>query len=92
MAKAWAVTVLKSEKDDSYISDRTVVYADDQIEATRLGIEALGGGNLTVQEIPDGDIPTDQEINDLQQYLRDSMPDETEVSNMRGASGQAYGG
>ena len=91
MAKAWAVTVLKSEKDDSYISDRTVVYADDQIEATRRGQIDLGTVDVTVEEIPDADIPTDKEINDLQQYLRDTMPDETEVSNMRGASGQAYG-
>ena len=91
MAKAWAVTVLKPEKDDSYISDRTVVYADDQIEATRRGQIDLGTADVTVEEIPDADIPTDKEINDLQQYLRDTMPDETEVSNMRGASGQAYG-
>ena len=91
MAKAWAVTKTYHEKDADYISDRTVVYADDQIEATRLGIEALGGGNLTVQEIPDADIPTDKEINDLHQYLRDSMPDENTVDDMRGASGQAYG-
>ena len=91
MAKTWAVTELYTEKDDLYISNRTVVYADDQIEATRLGQEALGTSNVTVQEIPGADIPTDQEINDLQKYLRETMPDEKEVSNMRGASGQAYG-
>ena len=60
MAKAWAVTVLKSEKDDSYISDRTVVYADDQIEATRRGQIDLGTDDVTVEEIPDADIPTDK--------------------------------
>ena len=91
MAKTWAVTVLKTERTGDYITNRTVVYADDQIEATRLGIEALGTSNIVVQEIPDADIPTDQEINDLQQYLRETMPDENTVSDMRGASGQAYG-
>ena len=91
MSKSWAVTKTYTEKDDTYIEDRTVVYADDQIEATRLGIEALGTRNLRVEEIPGADIPTDQEINDLQKYLRETMPDETEVDEMRGAGGGAYG-
>ena len=51
MAKTWAVTVLKTERTGDYITNRTVVYADDQIEATRLGIEALGTSNIVVQEI-----------------------------------------
>jgi hypothetical protein len=91
MSKSWAVTLLVTEKDDNYIADRTVVYADNQIEATRLGQEALGADNVDVQEIPDADIPTDQEINDLQEYLRSTMPDENTVDEMRGAGGQAYG-
>lgn len=91
MAKSWAVTLLVTEKDDDYIVDRTVVYADNQIEATRLGQEALGADQVTVEEIPGADIPTDQEINDLHKYLRETMPDENEVSNMRSAGGSAYG-
>lgn len=84
MAKSWAVTLLVTEKDDDYIVDRTVVYADNQIEATRLGQEALGADQVTVEEIP-------VEINDLHKYLRETMPDENEVSNMRSAGGSAYG-
>lgn len=91
MAKSWAVTVLKTEKTGDYITNRTVVYADDQIEATRLGQIDLGTDNVLVQEIPGADIPTDQEINDLHKYLRETMPSENDVSNMRGAGGQAYG-
>ena len=91
MSKSWAVTVYKTEKGEEYITDRTVVYADDAIEATRLGQNELGTGHVRVEEIPGADIPTDQEINDLQKYLRETMPDEKEVTNMRGASGQAYG-
>ena len=91
MSKSWAVTLYRYEKDDAYIADRTVVYADDQIEATRLGQEALGADNVSVQEIPGADIPTDQEINDLQKYLRETMPSENEVTEMRSAGGSAYG-
>ena len=91
MSKSWAVTVLKTERTGDYITNRTVVYADDQIEATRQGIEALGTSNIVVEVIPDADIPTDQEINDLQKYLRETMPDEAANQEMRSAGGGAYG-
>lgn len=91
MAKAWAVTVLYTEKEAAYISDRTVVYADDKIDATRQGQAFLGATDVVVKEIPNADIPTDQEINDLQKYLRDTMPDEAANQEMRGAGGGAYG-
>ena len=96
MSHAWTVTVLQETKGEHVVTNRTVVYADDQIEATRLGIAALDTTNITVQEIPDehgGRIPTDAELNALQQQYRDDVGGDAEEirGQMKGSSGQAYG-
>ena len=96
MSSAWTVTVLKDTKDGNVVTDRTVVYADDQIEATKLGIAALGTTSITVQEIPaehGGQIPSDAELNALQaQYRQDVGGDPEELrTQMKGSGGQAYG-
>jgi hypothetical protein len=96
MSTAWIATVTKQTQGETIITDRTTVYAGDQIEATKLGIAELGTTNITVTAIPaehGGHNPTDAELNALQQQYRDEVggnPEDLQQS-MGGASGQAYG-
>ena len=96
MSTAWIARVVKQTQGQTYIADGTTVYANDQIEATRLGIAALGTTNITLTEIPaehGGHNPTDAEMNALQQQYRDEVggtPEDLQQT-MGGASGQAYG-
>jgi hypothetical protein len=89
MSKAYAITSLKIQPTtgEETIVERTVVYADDEVEATRLGGNELGHHNFRVDEIIGGDVPTDDEMNALQARLRQEVAD---LAGVDRAGGGAY--
>jgi hypothetical protein len=90
MSKAYAVTVTRHNNltGETEVRNRTVVYADDEIEAAKLGRQELGTDQFRVDEIPGGDIPTDAEMNALQRELREEV---TDLGAAERAGGGAYG-
>jgi len=92
--KAWIVQATGNQRGETIITDVTTVYADNQIDATRQGINLLGTSNITVTQIPDehgGNVPSDQDIAASWREIIAERGDGVATDEMRSAGGSAYG-
>ena len=92
--KAWIVQKTDNQRGETVITDVTTVYAANQIDATRQGIELMNTSNITVTQIPDeygGAVPSDQEIAEGWREIIAERGDEIASDDMRSTGGSAYG-